>query len=749
MVMQIKTYDGPLDPGFSGYTQQGVVDKSAAFEGMDLAGFAGMAKTGIEGAVAFDTMNKVATASELANQLANDYLQSSPTHQNYLRNELIKTNQQLETETDPLVKSELGNKVNEITNKLENGLKQGRMDSYEFTRRLNSEIGTIVRNNPAIAPDILRRVNQSLQISGVNAAIQMDTTLLGYERTAENARRTRIDTYLTTNKVPHDLSASYLKKEQLVEEHMLGQSLLQQLEDDKKQREFARTEVRDAFIENDGLRILSDAAMYNAYSAVEKIMNDPEMPIGQKRERISFVLDQKLNKYQRVYDKMERNPAITDSIEMFKRFVDNVKNIKDENLNGKFLAEATNNFITINKNDREMKLMETMDTTKLEMMVELSKVLKNIADVPKGAFGGSKDSLKANALTTIIKGMQNYANDLFPGVSDMMSNTKNPETNKTNLVSVTETLIKNNTPSNNPGLIEIHKWKENKIQNFGESQVQLTNLDDSMSSYGSDAYKGKLNMLAQDTTFQELLESNFQDHIKYTKQGFKQHLGDKEHDIRYNPETGMLSAVNDATLSGHLNRLNVQVKAYANLMNKEPKEVALEFINAQYKDVINLTEGAIEGKINLNGNQEEEPPKVDKVSTDTSKVPTENQQVNIFNIKAADGSFTQFANEGDAYKAAQSQIQRYVNGEGIAKNRPVTNIKEFLSLYRPESDWQGQGDITQADYEQYLVDNVLPKGSTALTTVNLMEYIDKLLAALAKIETNTTVTPDQVRQYLK
>lgn len=745
--MEIKTYDGQLDPGFSGYTQQGVVDKSAAFEGMDLAGFAGMAKTGIEGAVAFDKMNKVATASELANQLANDYLQTSPTHQNYLRNELIKTNKELETETDPLVKSELGNKVNEITNKLENGLKQGRMDSYEFTRRLNSEVGTIVRNNPAIASDILKRVNQSLQISGVNAAIQMDTTLLGYERTAENARRTRIDSYLQTNKVPHDLSASYLEKEQLVEEHMLGQNLLQQLEDDKKQREFARTEVRDQFIANDGLRILSDAAMYNAYSAVEKIMNDPEMPIGQKRERISFVLDQKLNKYQRVYDKMERNPAITDSIEMFKRFVDNVKGIKDENLNGKFLAEATNNFITINKNDRELKLMKNMDTTKLEMMVELSKLLKNVGDIPPSAFGGSKN-IRTNTLTTVLKGMQNYANDLFPGISDLMGNTKDPETNKTNLVSVTETLIKNNTPENNPGLIEIHKWKENKIQNFGESQVQLTNLDDSMASYGSDSYKGKLNMLAQDTTFQELLESNFQDHIKYTKQGFKQHLGDKEHDIRYNPETGMLSAVNDATLSGHLNRLNVQVKAYANLMNKEPKDVAREFINAQYKDVINLTGDAIEGKINLNGPQEEAP-KVEEVSTDTTTVPTENQQVNIFNIKAADGSFTQFANEEDAYKAARDQIQRYVDGEGIAKDRPVTNIKEFLSLYRPESDWQGQGDITQADYEQYLVDNVLPKGSTALTTVNLMEYIDKLLAALAKMETNTKVTADQVNKYLK
>jgi len=791
--MKIKTYTGNVDPGFQGYEQRGIVDNSAKFDGMDLAGLANFGKTAMEGAISVDKANKIAYVGDSVNKLTQEYLDRSPTDQMQLRNEALDIQNQLSTETDPLAKTQLENRITEITTKLENSVQQGRMGEYEFHKRLNAEVGPILQNNPHLGRELMARINRSLNISGVSAAMKYDNQALALERDAIKTERNRINSYLFNNNITHDTNASMFEKNQLVQEDMAKKQLKDNLENDKALQELNDATIAREFKAMGAPRLIYEIALEDTSDNLIAIA-DSNMDVDNKRRQIALALSRANVKYKSKFDQLPEDATFTRYMNDFDDSLKVFRNLSDDQLSGDFVKKTAENLVSINKAGADLELIGDINPAKLDKMTQLADITQKLADVSPSKFGseGQGKEIQGKLLTFLVGTMQEYSNgNMYPDVKKLLTTIE--DNGQTPIGVITNDITKNND-NVDINIINMHKFKDNDIINEANAMNQLTKLDNTMIQYGGPDYKNKLSVIASDSEMRDMLSKNINKHVEYSSYGIEQYLRNAQimPSITMNEVTGTLST-DDPKFQQYLNRFNAQLNVVKNLDDTINDENIGEYAQILLKDhyqflhaklnpnnfSIDLTDADVDGIAKIIDDYIVNPPSLDslmkpvemetteetpevtpttedKPVVEEGEVPTEQEEQvmqNIFNYKKGDGSneFRTYTTKEEAVKDVANQIDRYVKGLGVAEGRPAIDIRTFLNLYRPASDYQGGDDVTQRGYEDFLVSQVLPKGSTATTPITLTDsdYIAKLLKALAKQETGTNLTIEEIQGYLK
>ena len=143
----------------------------AKFDSM--TGILGLANKGIETAVTLDKSNTMNEANELANALADEYENISPTNLNSLEQDKIRIQEEIEINPSNL---ELETELNKITSQLANAKNQG-MSNYEYERRILQKTQELSNKNPLYADEIVARVSKTLGNRGIDNLMQQDALL--------------------------------------------------------------------------------------------------------------------------------------------------------------------------------------------------------------------------------------------------------------------------------------------------------------------------------------------------------------------------------------------------------------------------------------------------------------------------------------------------------------------------------------------------------------------------------------------
>lgn len=235
----------------------------------------------------------------------------------------------------------------------------------------------------------------------------------------------------------------------------------------------------------------------------------------------------------------------------------------------------------------------------------------------------------------------------------------------------------------------------------------------------------------------------------------------------YKDSRGLLvgSGVDPSIINSYITPINKAIKAKAKLLGTE------EFMNIS-NDMVNL-EGPVtevmpedttitplkqgdmieNNTIRPDFNSTTVPKDNSQVNSNVETAPVESTSAasdnNLTNLKNPDGkSFRQFETVKENLKASDEQLLRYVAGTGVAKGRDIKTIRDILSLWRPESDYRGKGDITQKDYEKIVADTVGVKPDEPLD-LNNVEIRAKILQGIIKVEKGQKIGLQTVLTALK
>jgi len=152
----------------------------------------GLADKGIKKAVEIDKTLTINEADDLANTLADDYENMSPSNINSLEQEKIRLEQDVESNPDDL---EMQEELDAITTRFSNAKAQG-MSTYEYERRILKETQDLAASNPAYADEIAARVSKTLGNRGINSLMKQDALLYKNQLDQQNANNKIIDDYL-------------------------------------------------------------------------------------------------------------------------------------------------------------------------------------------------------------------------------------------------------------------------------------------------------------------------------------------------------------------------------------------------------------------------------------------------------------------------------------------------------------------------------------------------------------------------
>jgi len=155
----------------------------------------GLADKGIKKAVEIDKTLTINEADDLANTLADDYENMSPSNINSLEQEKIRLEQDVESNPDDL---EMQAELDAITTRFSNAKAQG-MSTYEYERRILKETQDLAASNPAYADEIAARVSKTLGNRGINSLMKQDALLYKNQLDQQNANNKIIDDYLRLN----------------------------------------------------------------------------------------------------------------------------------------------------------------------------------------------------------------------------------------------------------------------------------------------------------------------------------------------------------------------------------------------------------------------------------------------------------------------------------------------------------------------------------------------------------------------
>lgn len=564
--------------------------------------------------VAGEAMKYSATSGikESINKNIEDYQKQSPTYLAQTELDLKKLQaKQIDPNTKESEMPGILSGINEKYQVLQNARGQNRISDYEFNTRINQATREALAKNPGFSKEILQQAQQTLDLSGIQQTIKMDMSLYEQERKSlEQQKRDIIEVGKQYHIIPTnhmdpetgDINWSSFTREvnkfALMDAQLKEQELVL-----ASGKQITTKELQN--VVNNGEHLDAVTLKTNqAHAQLYMIASDPtDLPT--KLAAIDKVARDLKLEYATKYKRILNDPAITQAYNMLSTNIDNIVTQLKESKDGTQMKKIL---------ETESKINEFLGDKELDRLgftPARRKMLSIVGPYVK-AFGAD------NKLNEAFLNVTNFA------IKDIANKMKTPEGASSREKGFVEQRFKPGTVRLPNGEFLSMEGAELSVaadnvkkgdlsmlpilkQNI-DNYITYINFDSDYLSTRERTDQQKKQFLSMDEMFKQIGNPKFKDVTKYLDQyqlsqsskglddynriiynGFMKYRAENPNEkvrISQNWDGTLLATGGSEEFNTKfISRINNGLKAYANLVGKNPNEVSNEFYTRYYQDI--------------------------------------------------------------------------------------------------------------------------------------------------------------------
>ena len=567
-----------LYPGLS--PTQGVVDRSGLIDDSSLTTLVGLGSMGLDAGISIDKENVMNEANNIANQLADDYLDRSPSEQMFLQTQ----KQQLESDATSApdeVRDGILKQLDDVNARLTKAKSQGMMDPYEYQRRVIKASQDLAADNPAYANEISANVNKTLNRRGVNDVLQSDMKIM----LAQQKRREDQYNHMIKTIEPYVTNPYALSEEQLANKFLEIKQA--DVASNTVERLLGNRDLMNSMKESDmfqvfkevGPRQFRQSVFNNVTTEVKAILNDPNLTTYQDRVDAGR---QVIENYKEVYiDFIGKLPQDKEQIKTFVKHMDAMFNSLEKQIDDDFslkgIKEYTANKEQIYKNEIQIGTYQKFGTT-LEAEQAIQARVQTI-----NALRGVK-ALDAATEQTLLGLVQDMLQGIGPNQRFKpaeLDEIQDPAF--VEMVSSSVKKLQDNPQEGDYNFLTSYLKINNERDPNGKAAKKLYDFDVLMKSVGN-LNPEAFNKAYNNAELKEELVESVSQYRSYIELELNRVTLGKDVNGIIDPVTGLVTS-DDPVTNKELNRMNAYIKIRSRMERKEPKDVVQEIINKEFNNL--------------------------------------------------------------------------------------------------------------------------------------------------------------------
>ena len=551
----------------------------------NLGAAASLADTAIKGAVALDKRMTLTQAEQEAEDLRQQYQNTSPTAIAQLEEEKTRLEASMETEGPAPYQEELDT----VINKLEMAKEQKVMSPSEFQYRANVAAEELMSRNPAYADEITAQMSNVYKRGGLNTLLKADLAAIDAQQKAQAAQMEEMTKFLDKQNIswrqrPEEVPYLFEKEQQYLRDR---EELLRMIEANERLSEEQKVEflanMGDGVGGTNGLYIEAEKSFNLLFNKLEFIEDNVKNVDEQNdaRQILTEAARRELNwtisnlPARNDYEKKRNQDFYTMQLNAINRLDEEMQKIVPANRKA-FLKEKVE---TIELEQRLHELQNGFNKAKAE---NLQLTIGTYKDFVTGGDGKLLALFKdqnpnvmleiSNAMKDIIRGKGNkidYESDngQYYGEKTQLNNYSSYKS--FNNLAEAEIAFGNLTDGT--------KGYFNNVFNIANSMTgDLKNkeLDKLLPRISSTPDKVFDNLMSQPDFSKDVL-----DNVEFYKEATKTTLPEGSKVIVKN---GMVYAPTDARLNNNLTRVNEYIKIQAKLRREKPSSIVDEILKTDF-----------------------------------------------------------------------------------------------------------------------------------------------------------------------
>jgi hypothetical protein len=567
-----------LYPGLS--PTQGVVDRSGLIDDSSLTTLVGLGSMGLDAGISIDKENVMNEANNIANQLADDYLDRSPSEQMFLQTQ----KQQLESDATSApdeVRDGILKQLDDVNARLTKAKSQGMMDPYEYQRRVIKASQDLAADNPAYANEISANVNKTLNRRGVNDVLQSDMKIM----LAQQKRREDQYNHMIKTIEPYVTNPYALSEEQLASKFLEIKQA--DVASNTIERLLGNRDLMNSMKESDMFQIFKEvgpqqfrqSTFNNVTTEVKAILNDPNLKTYQDRVDAGR---QVIENYKEVYiDFISKLPQDKEQIKTFVKHMDAMFNSLEKQIDDDFslkgIKEYTANKEQIYKNEIQIGTYQKFGTT-LEAEQAIQARVQTI-----NALRGVK-ALDAATETTLLGLVQDMLQGIGPNQRFKpaeLDEIQDPAF--VEMVSSNVKKLQDNPQEGDYNFLTSYLKINNERDPNGKAAKKLNDFDILMKSVGN-LNPEAFNKAYNNAELKEELVESVSQYRSYIELELNRVTVGKDVNGIIDPVTGLVTS-DDPVTNKELNRMNAYIKIRSRMERKEPKDVVQDIINKEFNNL--------------------------------------------------------------------------------------------------------------------------------------------------------------------
>ena len=551
----------------------------------NLGAAASLADTAIKGAVALDKRMTLTQAEQEAEDLRQQYQNTSPTAIAQLEEEKTRLEASMETEGPAPYQEELDT----VINKLEMAKEQKVMSPSEFQYRANVAAEELMSRNPAYADEITAQMSNVYKRGGLNTLLKADLAAIDAQQKAQAAQMEEMTKFLDKQNIswrqrPEEVPYLFEKEQQYLRDR---EELSRMVEADERFSEEQKVKflanMGDGVGGTNGLYIEAEKSFNLLFNQLEFIEDNVKNVDEQNdaRQRLTEAARRELNwtvsnlPARNDYEKKRNEDFYTMQLNAINRLDEEMQKVVPANRKA-FLKEKVE---TIELEQRLHELQNGFNKAKAE---NLQLTIGTYKDFVTGGDGKLLALFKdqnpnvmleiSNAMKDIIRGKGNkidYQSDngQYYGEKTQLNNYSSYKS--FNNLAEAEIAFGNLTDGT--------KGYFNNVFNIANSMTgDLKNkeLDKLLPRISSTPDKVFDNLMSQPDFSKDVL-----DNVEFYKEATKTTLPEGSKVIVKN---GMVYAPTDARLNNNLTRVNEYIKIQAKLRREKPSSIVDEILKTDF-----------------------------------------------------------------------------------------------------------------------------------------------------------------------
>lgn len=551
----------------------------------NLGAAASLADTAIKGAVALDKRMTLTQAEQEAEDLRQQYQNTSPTAIAQLEEEKTRLEASMETEGPAPYQEELDT----VINKLEMAKEQKVMSPSEFQYRANVAAEELMSRNPAYADEITAQMSNVYKRGGLNTLLKADLAAIDAQQKAQAAQMEEMTKFLDKQNIswrqrPEEVPYLFEKEQQYLRDR---EELLRMIEANERLSEEQKVE----FLANMGDGVGGTNGLYiEAEKSFNLLFN-----------KLEFIEDNVKN----VDEQNDARQILTEAARRELNWtISNLpaRNDYEKKRNQDFYTMQLN---AINRLDEEMqKIVPANRKTFLKEKVETIELEQRLHELQNGFNKAKAENLQLTIGTykDFVTGGDGKLLALFKDqnpnvmleISNAMKDIIRGKGNKIDYQSDNGQYYGEKTQLNN-----YSSYKS--FNNLAEAEIAFGNLTDGTKGYFNNVFNIANSMTGDlknkeldkllprisstpDKVFDNLMSQpdfskDVLDNVEFYKEATKTTLPEGSKVIVKN---GMVYAPTDARLNNNLTRVNEYIKIQAKLRREKPSSIVDEILKTDF-----------------------------------------------------------------------------------------------------------------------------------------------------------------------